>query len=433
AAYAVDGGPFGPENEGVALFLAALVALLAALSVATISVVTTVIALRAPGMSLRRTPLFSWSMLIAGPVWLLTLAVLAGVQLLVYVDFTYGQQFLGGSAGIYERIRWVFWQPTLYAFAIPALGIIADVVPTFAQVRHKQHRTAMVLIGLFGALSFGAWAQAGATVGDAPIGDMPWLYDGTWIAASVIVLVPLLGLFGLWTGTLASGRPRLASPLILAQVAGLLLLVGVAAGLGTMVEDFELAFTTWSTGQAHLVVIGTIVAGLAGVVFWAPKIYGSLLPEGVGRLVAPLVLLGALALAVPYGIAGMLDQPAFATPAAVTVDDEAVEAIDPAETVAQTAGLDDVDTIEGLNLVAAIGGVAVVAAGLLFALGVLRMGQSRGRAAVDDDPWDGHTLEWATSSPPPVGNFATLPEITSEAPVYDARHRAATATTEGAS
>lgn len=405
AAYALNGGPFGGDNEGVALFLVALVALLAALAVATLSVVTTVIALRAPGMTLRRTPLFSWSMLVAGPVWLLTLAALAGILVLVYVDFTYGQQFLGGATGIYDRLRWVFWQPTVYAFAVPALGIIADIVPVFAQTRHRRHVVAMFLIGLFGALSFGAWTQLGAAVDADDFDPTPWLYDGTWIGASWLIVLPVLGLLGLWTLTLAAGRPRLSGPLLLAQAAGLLLLVGVAAGIGTSIEALDLADTTWTTGQAYAVLVGTLTAGLAGVIFWAPKLYGALVPEGAGRLAAPLLVLGTLAVAIPYGIAGLLDQPVF---------------------VAGFGELDDTDTIEALNLVAAIGAGVVVLGGLVAVLGVLRAGTRRTRTA-GDDPWAGHTLEWATSSPPPVGNFGELPEITSEAPVYDARHRAATA------
>src|SRR4029453_4800864 len=151
ATYALDGGPFGRDSEAVALYALALIAVIVALTVATISVVTTVLTLRAPGMSLRRTPLFSWSMLVGGSVWLLTLPVLAGSLLLPYLHLRYGQHFLGGSSGVYDRVAWVFWQPTLYVFAVPALGVIADVVPVFARRRHQRHRAAMFFIGLAAA------------------------------------------------------------------------------------------------------------------------------------------------------------------------------------------------------------------------------------------------------------------------------------------
>jgi heme/copper-type cytochrome/quinol oxidase subunit 1 len=410
--YAIDGGPFGSETGPVGLYIAGLVAVAIALAVATISVVTTVLTLRAPDMSLRRVPLFSWSMLVAGTVWVLTLAALGGMLLLVYVDLRYGQQFLGGAGGVWNRIAWVFWQPTLYVAAVPALGIIADVVPVFAQRRHQRHGLAMFLIGLAAALGFGAWVQLGATV-DGSATPAPWLYDGPWIVVGVLAVLPVLGLLGLWTGTLAKGKVKLSTPLVLAQFAGLLVLLGVAAGVATVVEDLELVTTTWATAQTLLVLTGSVVAGLAGVSFWAPKLYGKLVPDGLTRLGATLVFLGALVAAVPQAIAGLaFDQSRLVADGMATV----------------AAG--DVDTVEVLDLVSGIG-LGVVALGLVVA-GLALAGRRRGEGP-GDDPWDGHTLEWATSSPPPVGHFASLPAVTSEAPIYDARHAAAAGTDTEAS
>jgi heme/copper-type cytochrome/quinol oxidase subunit 1 len=417
ASYAINGGPFGGDDAGVGMFVAAFVVLLAALCVATVSVVTTVLTMRAPGMTLRRTPLFSWSVVVAGTIWLLTLPILAGGLVLVYLDFTYGQQFLGGADGVYDHIAWVFWQPTLYAFAIPALGIIADIVPVFAQRRLKQHGVAMGLIGAFGALSFGAWAQPGvAIVPEARDGLAPWLYASPWlftpwVVVSLAIMLPLLGLFGLWTGTARSGQTKLASPLIFAQGAALLLLVGIAAGILTTIESLDLAGTTYMTAQSYAVLIGTLLAGLAGIAFWAPKLYGRLLPEAVARLTATVLVVGTLVLAVPYAIAGFLDQPR--------------------PLLGGGADLDDKSTVEVLNLIAAIGGAIVVLGIVLAVLALLRTALSGSAAeGPGDDPWAGHTLEWTTSSPPPVGNFSSLLEVTSEAPLYDARHAAGRATTE---
>jgi heme/copper-type cytochrome/quinol oxidase subunit 1 len=403
AAYALDGGPFGNDGEAVALFVAAFIALLVALAVATVSVVTTVLTLRAPGMTLRRAPLFSWSMVVGGTVWLLTLPVLAAVMLLVYVDLRYGQQFLGGSDGVYDRIAWSFWQPTLYVFAVPALGIIADVVPVFARRRHHRHTTAMALIGLFGALAFGAWAQIGFSV-DGQSDPTDWLYDGVWIAVGFLAVVAVVGLLGLWAATLGRGQVRLGTPLILALFAGLLIGGGVAAGAVTVIEEANVLTTTWASGQEILMVLGTLVAAAAGLAFWAPKIYGKLLPDGLVRLGATLLTLGAGVAAVAYGIAGLYDQPR--------------------SIAASLDGVSEIDTVETLNLVAAVGLVVAVAGALAVVAALLA--PKRGRA-VADNPWEGHTLEWATSSPPPVGNFATLPEVTSEAPLYDARYAAASA------
>lgn len=402
ASYAIDGGPYGTDPDAVALYVAGLVTVLVALAVATVSVVTTVLTLRAPGMTLRRSPLFSWSMLVAGSVWLLALPVLAAGLLIAYLDLRYGQQFLGGSDGIYNRMSWLFWQPTLYVFAVPALGIVADVVPVFAQRRHKRHGAALGLLGLAAALGFGAWAQLGATA-DGSGSPAPWLYEGPWIAVGFIAIVPVLGLLGLWTGTLRAGKVKLGAPLVLAQLAGLLILLGVAAGGATVIEGLDLAGTTWMTAQTTLVLTGTVLAALGGVAFWAPKLYGKLLPDALTRLGGTLVFLGAVAAGVAQAIAGALDQSQLVGAGSETV----------------SAG--DLDTVEALNLVSGIGLAAVAAGVLVVGLALLarRSGDGPG-----DDPWAGHTLEWATTSPPPVGNFASLPEITSEAPVYDARHAA---------
>jgi heme/copper-type cytochrome/quinol oxidase subunit 1 len=398
AAYALDGGPFGGDSEAVALFVTAFIALLVALAVATVSVVTTVLTLRAPGMTLRRTPLFSWSVVVGGTVWLLTLPVLGAVMLLVYVDLRYGQQFLGGSEGVYDRIAWTFWQPTLYVVAVPALGIIADVVPVFARRRHHRHSAAMALIGLFGAMAFGAWAQIGFSV-DGQSNPTDWLYDGVWIAVGLLAIVPVVGLLGLWAATLGRGNVRLGTPLILALFAGLLIGGGVVAGAVTVIEEVDVLTTTWAGGQELLVVAGTLLAAAAGLAFWAPKLYGKLLPDGLVRFGATLVFLGAGVAAVAYGIAGLYDQPR--------------------SIAASLDGISEIDTVETLNLVAAIG-MAVAVAGALAVIAAL-LKPARGQA-VADDPWDGHTLEWTTTSPPPIGNFATVPEVTSEAPLYDARH-----------
>jgi heme/copper-type cytochrome/quinol oxidase subunit 1 len=397
ASFAVDGGPFGTDAAGVELFLLAFGGVLAALAVASVSVATTVLTLRAPGMALRRTPLFTWSALVATVVWTLTLPVLGALTVLAWVDIRQGQQFLGGPSGIYNRIAWVFWQPALYAFAIPALGIVADIVPTFARRRLFKHDAALAVIGLFGALSFGAWAQLGFTM-DGGV-TAPFLFEGPWIAVSFLAIVPLLALFGLLANTLRLGAPKAGAPLVVGLAGLVLILLGVAAGGATAIDALDLDGTTWMTAQANLVLIGTLTAGFAGVAFWAPKVFGKLLPDPLVGLAGVALFVGALAYAVPDAIAGTIGQ------ARLVAGGGVAEA--------------DVDTVEVLNLVSAIGAVIVILGVVAF---VLALAKPRGAATVADDPWDGHTLEWATTSPPPPGNFAELPEVTSEAPVYDARH-----------
>ena len=407
AAYAIDGGPFGSDAEGVELFLVAFGAVLVAEALAMVCIGTTVLALRAPGVWLTRTPLFSWSMLVTAAVWLLTLPALLAMVILTYLDTHYGGDagvFLGGTGGIYFRLRWVFGQPAVYAFAIPVLGVVADVVPVFSATRHRMHRVAMGCIGAFGALAIGAWAMPSfTTVGDP---QPEFLYEAPWIIASFAILLPVLGLLGLWGDTGRRGTLRLGSPFLYSVAAVLMLLAGLVAGAVQAIEPLEtltdegsvsLYGTTWTTGVAHFVTLAAVIALFGAVSYWASKIFGRAMSEGAQRGLAILFLLGTALLAIPDLISGLLGQPAAS------------------QGVTENEG-----TIQFLNVLSAVGGGLLILAAIAFVLtmiGTLARGERTG-----DDPWTGHTLEWATSSPPPTGNFATLPEVTSEAPLYDARH-----------
>jgi heme/copper-type cytochrome/quinol oxidase subunit 1 len=186
-----------------------------------------------------------------------------------------------------------------------------------------------------------------------------------------------------------------------------MLLVGALAGAVQAIEPVEtlvdgpgtpLFGTSWSSSVTTYVILASAIGLLGAVVYWAPKILGSSFPEAGARLVALLVLLGTVVAAFPELVAGLLGQPSGA--GAVPVD--------------------NVSTIETLNTATTVGMALVVLGGLLFLALLLKTAFSAERPG--DDPWSGHTLEWATSSPPPIGNFASLPAITSEAPLYDARH-----------
>jgi heme/copper-type cytochrome/quinol oxidase subunit 1 len=401
ASYGIDGGPDGTHTRGTLLFVVAFGLVLVAQLVAWICIATTVIALRPLGMRLTRVPLFAWSCLVAAAVWSITLPVLGGMAVISYLDTRYGGFLHLGSGSIYGRIAWVFGVPAVYALAIPVLGFVSSVIPVFFQTRHQQHRQALGLVGAFGILSVGAWAVPSLD------GATPWLYHGPWVVICFLALVPLLGLLGLWGLTARRGRLSFASPVLFAAFSLLLLLLGVAAGAVQAVKPLKtivsgpgssLHSTSWSTAVMGLVALAGVTAMAGAVVYWAPKVIGRRLADGGAALIALLLFLGTLLSTVPELVAGLLGQPPTATLA-------------PAQ---------HVTTIEHLNLVATIGDGVLILAGVLFILLVVKA--AVGRDVEADDPWSGHTMEWATSSPPAPGNFGELPRITSEAPLYDARH-----------
>jgi heme/copper-type cytochrome/quinol oxidase subunit 1 len=265
----------------------------------------------------------------------------------------------------------------------------------------------MGFIGAFGALSLGAWAVPAFSSSD----PMPWLYEVPWVAVSIAILAPAVGLLGLWALTATAGQVRLASPLLFGVTAVLMLLVGLLAGAVQAIEPIEtlvdgegtsLYGTTVTTSVGSYVVLAAVIAALGAVVFWAPKLLGRQVPEAPARLVALLLLAGTILWSLPDLVSGLLGQSA-------------------APGVPDGVPAENADTIEALNVVSAVGGGVLALAVIAFV--ALLVGALRSRELPGDDPWAGHTLEWATSSPPPVGNFATVPAITSEAPLYDARYQ----------
>jgi heme/copper-type cytochrome/quinol oxidase subunit 1 len=403
AAYGINGGPFGGDGEAVDLFLVAFGGVIVALLLATLCVVATVVALRTAGMTLDRTPMFSWSMLVAGSMWLLSLPVLFGTTIFLYVDHRNARVIFGGTNGIYLRILWVFAQPQLYAFAVPALGFAAEVVAVFTGVRARLRTVQMAMIGAVGILGFGAWTQ---TVGglDGSVINAKVPDEALYGIMAFAVVIPLVGLLGAVGDAIRRGKVRVTAPLVFGVGALLLVLGGAVVGAVATIRDLDLQTpaTTWMTGQAHAVLLGVSLAAVGAVHYWAPKLFGRMLNGALGLLTAALLLIGTLVLVVPDLVSGALDQPAFLTEGSVR------------------------SGVEALNAVALAGGILVTLGLLLFIVNLFGAA-SRRHAGAPDDPWGGQTLEWATSSPPHPGNFAGLEDVVSPEPLLD---RAAAAAAE---
>ena len=413
---ALDGVSSG-ERDAIALTLVGTALLIVSLLAASICIATTVVSLRTAGMNLLRVPLFAWSMLVATSVWLLTLPVALGNLALIYFDLRGGPGeygAAGGSSAIYTQIGWLVEQPQVYAFAIPVLGVLGQIAPVVAGRRHAQHMVAVALIGLFGLLAVGGWSQPAFQGSN---------YDEKFIfiVFGLFAVLPVLGSIGAATDTIAkrsadddggvstgadTGISRLLSVHGLGAIgAALLLLAGTVAGLARVIQPWDLGGRTTTTAVMNLVLYGAVVAAIAGIWFWAPKISGRHLPAAMGRLVLLDLVAGAVLLGGADFVSGFLEAPAFGYQVADS-------------TVPLMAVPSDQNLIEVMNVVAAAGAVLIV-------LGVLGVVAALAKAArsdepVDDNPYGGQTLEWATSSPPPSGNFSEPPErVVSEAPLLD--------------
>lgn len=386
ASYALNGGPGGGRSSAVNLFLASLGLIVVSILVAAICLATTVIALRHTGMSLARTPLFAWSVAVASILWLLTLPVVAGLLVLLYVDHRHGQAVLGGNAAIYPRLLWVFRNPQIFTLAIPVLGFAGDALATTAKARMAPRTVAIGAIGLFGAMSFGAFlAGADPSTNDSLV----------VVAMSLIAVVPVLALLGVVGDVVRRGQFRVTAGALYAISALLVLLVGtVAAAIGSF-PTFETPGTIFDLGVSHAVVLSSLIASLGGIQWWSTKIGGQQANEALGR-VAPLVLLvGSLAVVVADLVSGLFGE-------------------------GQELHPDWTGGMESMNWVLLIG-VGVVALGLLTSLGAV-LPALRPGTDVPADPWEGQTLEWLAPSPPPLDNFTgELAPVTSAEPLVDLR------------
>jgi cytochrome c oxidase subunit 1 len=359
------------------------------------SLVTTVAMLRTEGMTLLRLPLFSWGTLLASAMTLIATPVFLAGVLILYLDQHFGGTLLSahtpGAQLVWQRTLWLWGRPDVYLLTLFAIAAACDVVATHAGRELVGHQAAVVLLGLFGALSFTSWA-AGKSVAGAVV--VP-----TYSVLTTLVVIPLGLLVLLWLGTLYLGRPQ--AHVSLAFVAGALLLWVLAAAnavaAGVKNVPGQGGTSAWVVGNVHVVVAGAPTLLAVGALYhWGPKLWGRRLSVAMGAL-AFVCLLGG------FGASGMAGY--------LLGYNGARMGLLPHPTSYQ----------KGLAALGEAGG-ALVVLGVLVVLADLALSVLGGRGQeAGDDPYQGLTLEWATSSPPPREGFESVPEVRSAAPLLELR------------
>ena len=418
-AYLGNGGPYGGWANGVDLHLLALSGLVVALLLGSISVATTIMTMRSPGLYMDETPPFTWSSLVSASMLVVSLPVLLGQIAIIYVDHRYGRVFLFGNYGVWERIDWIHRTPQLFIYVVPVLGVAAEIVLANARRRVIEPLAMYFTIGLVGLFGFGAWTNFAITGEGADIIDgvegvvLVALYGGA--------LLGTLGLLGLLGLAVIQNRklPKISTSLLAAFAAGTLILVGALVGfIGAAVDWLEIAgrgndgnpqlrMTTWVTGQQSVLIYGAGLLGLlAAIHWWAPKIWGRQLNELLGLLNFLAIGAGALLAFVGPTLSGLLtEQPDFVY-------------ADPNATAVYSGWIDD-SGAEGLSAIGAAGVALLIAgAGLLLLNLLISVGLKKGVQA-DDDPWGALSPEWLLPSPPPIGEADDLPMLTSGTPLLD--------------
>lgn len=404
---ASNGGPNGGNRVFVDLFMLASGLAILGLLATAVSLATTILTTRAPGMNMRRVPWFSWSVLVMSLALLVALPILVGDLLVLFLAHKYpAVSELNGNRAISDWAAFGFTQPTTLLFVIPAFGFLADTVATATGKRLVPRGTIFAAIGLVGTAMFAAAVQSPVIIragfsglsGGDKISDL--------IPYALVHVLPLLGAFLAFALTAQALRkkPTISAPLVFGLFAALLAVEGAAASALNHVGDAGLVGTTFEEGTWLALVYAAVLAGMGAVAYWGPKLWGRSIPLKATLPLALLGFLGAALASLPMMIAGFADQPGGVFPA--------VEPGVPGVVLFDYSGPSAL-----WNSLSLVGhGLALLA--VLAFLGLAIRSFATGERA-GDDPWNGQTLEWATTSPAPANNFADIHIVQSAEPLLD--------------
>jgi cytochrome c oxidase subunit 1 len=362
-----------------------------------VNFIATILAMRAPGMELRKIPFFVWTILWTSVQILLAIPPLTAALCMILLDRHLGAHFFdtqnGGSAYLWQHLFWFFGHPEVYILILPVFGMVSEVIPVFSRkVLFGYEFMAMATMAI-AFISLGVWAHHMFCVG------MGRTLDFFFAASSLLVSIPTgIKMFN-WLATMYGGRINLASPMLFACGFLGMFLIGGLTGIMLAAAPFDLQVsdTYFVVGHFHWVLIGgTLFGTFAGLHYWYPKATGRMLSERLAKWQFWLLLIGFILTFGPMHIAGMLGMPRRIF------------------TYQPDRGWDL------WNQIATLGALVQVPSFAIFVYNVIAS-LWNGRPA-GNDPWDAWTLEWTTTSPPPSYNFEEIPIVHSRRPLWDLKH-----------
>jgi cytochrome c oxidase subunit I len=365
-----------------------------------VNLLVTVVILRAPGMGWFRLPVFTWMSLITA--WLILAAIpsLTAAQAMLLIDRYLGAHFFdvkyGGDPVLWQHLFWYFGHPEVYIMALPAFGVISEIIPVFARKPLFGYGVVVASGIAIAFLSVTVWAHHMFTVG---LGDVADAFFGF---SSMTIAVPTGVKVFSWLATLWGGRIHLNVAMLYALAFLLQFTIGGLTGIhfATVPLDWQMHDTYYVVAHFHYVLGGgSLFAILAATYYWFPKITGRLLDERRGRWIFWGMVIGLNLTFFPMHLLGLKGMPR------------------------RTYTYDALPGWGELNFAQTIGAFIQAIAIIALVWDVLR--SLRRGAAASDNPWNGWTLEWATTSPPPAYNFVALPPIGSARPLWDLQHNVA--------
>ncbi len=359
-----------------------------------VNLVTTIFMLRAPGMTMFRMPIFTWNMLVVSTMVLLSFPVLTAALAMLFADRHLDAHIFevekGGTPVLWQHMFWFFGHPEVYIIALPFFGVVTEIFPVFSRRPVFGYKGLIFATLAIGGLSVGVWAHHMFATGVVQL--------AFFSALSLLIAVPTGVKFFNWIGTMWRGQLRFQTPLLFAIGFLVVFLLGGITGVQQAMApvDFNVTDTYFVVAHMHYVIMAVVLAAFGGIYYWFPKFTGRMLDERLGKIHFWLFFIGinvTFLVQHQLGLEGM-----------------------PRRVVTYRAS----DDFGALNMVSTIGSYVLGLGALVFVWNVIR--SLRHGAPAGNDPWDGQTLEWATTSPPPERNFDSLPPIRSERPFFDQKY-----------
>jgi cytochrome c oxidase subunit 1 len=361
-----------------------------------VNFITTIITMRAPGMTMFRMPIFTWNTLVTGVLILMAFPPLAAALFALGSDRRLGSQVFNpenGGAILWQHLFWFFGHPEVYIIALPFFGIVSEILPVFSRKPIFGYKGLVYATIAIAALSVTVWAHHMYVTGAVLLPFFAFM--------TMLIAVPTGVKFFNWIGTMWRGKLTFETPMLWSIGFLVTFLFGGLTGviLASPALDFHVSDTYFVVAHFHYVVFGTVVfAMFAGFYFWWPKMTGRMLDETLGKWHFWLLFFGFHTTFLIQHWLGVVGMPR-------RYPDYMPE-----------------DGFTWMNQVSTVGSIVLAISTLPFLWNVYKSWRS-GALVTVDDPWGfGASLEWATSCPPPRHNFTSLPRIRSERPAFDLHH-----------
>ena len=356
--------------------------------VAALNFIVTIINMRAPGMTMMRVPLFSWMVLVTSFLIILAFPAITIALACLMMDRLFGTGFyepvFGGQPILWQHLFWIFGHPEVYILILPAMGIVSEALPTFS--RKPLFGYAIIVFSgvIIGVLGFAVWAHHMFTTGLSTIAKT------AFALATMAIAVPTGVKIFNWIGTIWGGQIRFTTPMLFALGFIWMFMIGGFSGImhAAAPADGQQHDTYFVVAHFHYVLIGgSLFALFTGMYYWIPKVSGKMFSEKLGKWVFWTMFAGFNITFFPQHFLGLGGMPR------------------------RTYQYDADMGLNTWNMVSTIGAFILGIGILLFFYHLVMM--LRKGAPSGNDPWDGRTLEWSISSPPPEYNFAAVPMVTS--------------------